>query len=112
MDPSIRFPVAMLLVLWVSSLGSAFLESLPYTTTITYIIMGLIQSDSIGMPVDPLCWPLSVGACIGGIGSIMGSSANLVAMAVSNRYSPDEAIAGHHYLKYGLPLNVLLMIIA
>lgn len=106
-----RLAVACLLFLWVSALGSAFFESLPYTATIAAVLKNM-DPVALGISTRPLVWALSVGACVGGIGSIMGSSANLVALAVSNRYSPGEAIAGHHFLKYGLPLNFLLMAIA
>lgn len=106
-----RLTVACLLFLWVSALGSAFFESLPYTATIAAVLKNM-DPVTLGISTRPLLWALSVGACVGGIGSIMGSSANLVALAVSNRYSPDEAITGRHYLKYGLPLNFLLMAIA
>jgi len=108
-----RLPVANLLFLWVSAFGSAFFESLPYTATIVAVLQNMrFSSDDLGIPISPLAWAVSVGACVGGIGSIMGSSANLVALAVSHRYSPDEAIEGRHYLKYGLPLLFILIPIA
>lgn len=91
--------MALVIFLWVSAIGSAFLESLPYTTTITYIIINLMNQDDLGIPILPLAWALSVGACVGGIGSIMGSSANLVSIGVSERYSPANPIKGIHFLK-------------
>jgi P protein len=106
-----RLAVGCLLFLWVSSLGSAFFESLPYTATMAAVLNNMRMNEGLGISVQPFTWALSVGACVGGIGSIMGSSANLVALAVSHRYSPDEAIEGHHFLKYGLPLLVLLTLI-
>merc|ERR1719321_2497603 len=87
----IRMYFAIIIILWVSGIGSAFLESLPYTATIVYIIQDLIANKTIpGVHIPTLCWPLSVGACCGGIGSIMGSSANLVCMAISSRYAETE----------------------
>ncbi|KAF4677085.1 protein kinase [Perkinsus chesapeaki] len=82
-----RLWVSQLLILWVSAMGSAFLESLPYTTTVAYILINIQGKSDLGIPVAPLAYALSVGACVGGIGSIMGSSANLVCMAISQRYS-------------------------
>ena len=108
-----RLAVACLLFLWVWSLGSAFFESLPYTATIAAVLKNMAYATTpIGIPLTPLGWALSVGACVGGIGSIMGSSANLVALAVSHRYSPDEAIEGRHFLRYGLPLLFILTSVA
>lgn len=106
-----RVTVGCLLILWVSSVGSAFFESLPYTITVCGILNNM-KTMGIGIPIAPLGWALSVGACVGGIGSIMGSSANLVALAVSNRLNPDDAIKGSDYLKYGLPVLFVLTVIA
>lgn len=102
----------MVLFLWVSAIGSAFLESLPYTTTITFIIISLMNADDLEIPIEPLAWALSVGACVGGIGSIMGSSANLVSMAVSERYAPANPIKGIYFLQYGFPLLLVSISIA
>ena len=104
-----RLPVACVLFLWVSSLGSAFFESLPYTATIAAVLKNMQHADTaIGINLKPLAWALSVGACVGGIGSIMGSSANLVALAVSQRYSPEDPIRARHFLRHGLPLLLIL----
>ena len=55
-----------------------------------------------GLNPEILVWPLSVGACVGGIGSIMGSSANLVCMAVAKRFSEkdEERVQGSDFLRY------------
>ncbi|CAE8721348.1 unnamed protein product [Polarella glacialis] len=104
-----RTVMGIIIILWVSAFGSAFLESLPFTTTIVYILLDMQQQSTPGLDPEVLVWPLSCGACIGGIGSIMGSSANLVSMAVSNRQAQteDEKIQGVDFLKYGLPTMTL-----
>eukprot|EP00929_Paragymnodinium_shiwhaense_P084607 TRINITY_DN45256_c0_g3_i1.p1 TRINITY_DN45256_c0_g3~~TRINITY_DN45256_c0_g3_i1.p1 ORF type:complete len:794 (-),score=112.19 TRINITY_DN45256_c0_g3_i1:564-2642(-) len=109
-----RMYVAMIVILWVSGIGSAFLESLPYTTTMVYILADLQRTPLEGVNVNALAWPLSIGACVGGIGSIMGSSANLVCMAVSSRYAEhsDDAVKGGDFLKYGLPTLLVLLCIS
>jgi len=109
-----RETVAILVILWVSGIGSAFLESLPYTTTMIYIIKDLLNTDIPGVNVRLLIWPLSVGACCGGIGSIMGSSANLVCMAISGRCADcdEDKVHGSDFLKYGLPALIAILIVA
>lgn len=111
---SSRMLCALALFLWVSALGSAFLESLPYTSTIISLLLDLQGRSIPGMRVKPLTWSLSVGACVGGIGSIMGSSTNLTAVAISERYGkqPEDKVLGSHFLRYGFPLLVLLTTIA
>eukprot|EP00928_Gymnodinium_smaydae_P049127 TRINITY_DN32938_c0_g1_i1.p1 TRINITY_DN32938_c0_g1~~TRINITY_DN32938_c0_g1_i1.p1 ORF type:complete len:759 (-),score=109.24 TRINITY_DN32938_c0_g1_i1:279-2483(-) len=105
-----KMHAAVITVLWISSLGSAFLESLPYTTTVVYVILDFAEKAVPGVRPHVLCWPLSIGACIGGIGSIMGSSANLVCVAVANRFgeSDDEKVQGKDFIKYGFPLLLVL----
>eukprot|EP00392_Amoebophrya_sp_AT5.2_P017170 g17493.t1 len=117
-DGANRLSVAMVLILWVSSMGSAFLESLPYTTTMCYLLLALqTQEEELGIEVHKLSYALSVGACVGGIGSIMGSSANLVAMGICERYLPKDAPVGHRiqgrdFLRYGFPTLCVLTAVA
>jgi len=108
-----RMAMAIIIMLWVSSLGSAFLESLPFTTTIVYVLIDLQSSSIAGVRTNVLIWPLSMGACMGGIGSIMGSSANLVCMAVSSRFgdTPEQKVQGGDFLKHGLPTLIIITLV-
>merc|ERR1712194_713753 len=110
----VRMYFAIIIILWVSAMGSAFLESLPFTTTFVYILLDLQGKDIPGVDVHALVWPLSIGACVGGIGSIMGSSANLVSLAVSARYAEceEEKIHGGDFIRYGFPNLLALTAIA
>mmetsp|Transcript_18814 Transcript_18814/g.44348 ORF Transcript_18814/g.44348 Transcript_18814/m.44348 type:complete len:1301 (-) Transcript_18814:275-4177(-) len=107
-----QLPVALVAVLWISAIGSAFLESLPFTMVITYVLHGINSEGVLLAQVGPLTWALSVGACVGGIGSLKGSSANLACVGVSARYAPSNPIKGHHFLRYGFPLLLLIISVA
>merc|ERR1711957_1047684 len=74
----------------------------------------LMQTDVEGVRVESLVWPLSIGACVGGIGSIMGSSANLVCMAISGRNADkdEDKVQGKDFLLYGFPVLVVLLLIS
>lgn len=96
-------------MLWVSAIGSAFLESLAYTMVIAYVLNSMFNEGSIEVPVRPLMWALSLGACLGGIGSLKGSSANLACVGVSERFSPSNPIKGEHFLRYGFPLLLAIV---
>jgi len=114
--PEVRMYAAITIILWISGIGSAFLESLPYTATMVYIIQDLLGQDVAGVSVPRLIWPLSIGACAGGIGSIMGSSANLVCMAVSKRNAdkdrPQDVVQGSDFINYGFPTLLVLLLIS
>jgi Na+/H+ antiporter NhaD/arsenite permease-like protein len=107
--------VAQMLILVVSCYGSAFLESLPYTACMCSILKDLGRREEMShISVKALAYALSVGACVGGIGSIMGSSANLVCISISERYSGDDTpkVTGSMFLKHGLPVLHVCTILA
>ena len=94
--------LAIVLILWASALISAFLDNIPFVATLIPMIQTMQQG---GMDVLPLWWALSLGACLGGNGSLIGASANVVLAGVSakNGYS----ITFMSYLKKGFPLMLL-----
>ncbi|PSN39360.1 hypothetical protein C0J52_13582 [Blattella germanica] len=63
-DESSRLTVAILLILWVSALASAFVDNIPLTTMMIRIIEKL--NIELGLPLQPLVWSLAFGACLGG----------------------------------------------
>ena len=94
--------LAIVLVLWASALISAFLDNIPFVATIIPMIQTMQQG---GMDVLPLWWALSLGACLGGNGSLIGASANVVLAGVSAKNG--YPITFMSYLKKGFPLMLL-----
>lgn len=76
--PEYRLTVAIVLILWVSGLASAFVDNLPLTTMMIKIVNNLSSDPQLNLPFQPLVWALSFGACLGGKNSIR---------ICSNRYS-------------------------
>lgn len=94
--------LAIVLVLWASALISAFLDNIPFVATLIPMIQTMQQG---GMDVQPLWWALSLGACLGGNGSLIGASANVVLAGVSAKNG--YPITFMSYLKKGFPLMLL-----
>lgn len=94
--------LAIVLVLWASALISAFLDNIPFVATLIPMIQTMQQG---GMDVMPLWWALSLGACLGGNGSLIGASANVVLAGVSAKNG--YPITFMSYLKKGFPLMLL-----
>lgn len=69
-------------VLWMSGILSAIIDNIPYTATMIPLIkeMGNHYND-----LNPLWWALSLGACLGGNGTIVGASANIVAAEMAHK---------------------------
>ena len=94
--------LAIVLILWASALISAFLDNIPFVATLIPMIQAMQQG---GMDVLPLWWALSLGACLGGNGSLIGASANVVLAGVSAKNG--YPITFMSYLKKGFPLMLL-----
>lgn len=97
---------AILLILWASALISAFLDNIPFVATLIPMILTMGQG---GMDTAPLWWALSLGACLGGNGTLIGASANVVLAGVSAKNGHPITFA--QYLKLGFPLMLLSILL-
>jgi Na+/H+ antiporter NhaD/arsenite permease-like protein len=68
-------------VLWISSLTSAFIDNIPFTASFIPVLMNL--GSISGVTVYPLWWALSAGTGLGGNGTIIGASANVIATGLA-----------------------------
>jgi Na+/H+ antiporter NhaD/arsenite permease-like protein len=80
---------AICLILWVSAIMSAFVDNIPFTATMLPITSYLTNAIPGAAESNVLWWALSLGACLGGNGTMIGASANVVTLGIA------EA-AGHH----------------
>ena len=78
-----QLAIAITLILWVSAITSAFLDNIPYTATMIPIIQILSDKLPDTLPIETLAWALSFGACLGGNGTLLGASANIVTAGIS-----------------------------
>lgn len=97
-----------LLVLWVSGLVSMVLDNIPFVTVMIPVIMG-IQGEMTGMDTSVLWWALSLGACLGGNGTLIGASANVVSANLARKYGVP--ITFMSYTKFAFPLTILMLIV-
>lgn len=76
--------IAVIMILWVSAIASAFIDNIPFTATMLPIVLFL--TESFGLPKDNvLWWSLSLGACLGGNGTMIGASANVVTVGMAEK---------------------------
>ena len=76
--------LAIVLVLWVSAIASAFIDNIPFTATMLPIIAFLNQTIP-GAESGVLWWSLALGACLGGNGTMIGASANVVTVGLAEK---------------------------
>ncbi|NLA70217.1 MAG: ArsB/NhaD family transporter [Clostridiales bacterium] len=97
----------MLVILWASALLSSVLDNIPFVATMIPLITAL---GSAGMDISSFWWALSLGACLGGNGTMIGASANVVISDISNKHG--YPITFKSFTKEGFPLMILSIVIS
>ncbi|MEL7655255.1 MAG: ArsB/NhaD family transporter [Bacillota bacterium] len=97
-----------LAILWVSAIASAFIDNIPFVATMIPLILQM--GEMTHMNILPLWWALSLGACLGGNGTAIGASANVVAIGIAER--EGYRITFGHYFKIAFPMMLLSLTIA
>jgi Na+/H+ antiporter NhaD/arsenite permease-like protein len=105
-----RLMVAVLLLLWVSAIASAFIDNIPYTATMVPVVIELASNPDLNLQLGPLAWALALGACLGGNGTIIGASANVVAAGLAEEAGHD--ISFNRFFKTGFPIMLLSVALA
>ncbi|HET9495782.1 MAG TPA: ArsB/NhaD family transporter [Chloroflexia bacterium] len=95
-----------MLMLWGSAVASALIDNIPYTATMVTIVPELART----MPADPLWWALALGACLGGNGTAIGASANVIVLSLAER--AGYKISFVQFLGYGVLVTFVSMIIS
>lgn len=100
--------VMMLVILWASGIISAILDNIPFCATMIPVIQTIEATGEID--VIPLWWALSLGACLGGNGTLIGASANVVLCSIAGKNG--HPISFMEFTKYGFPVMILTLIVA
>ncbi len=72
-------------VLWASAVLSAIVDNIPFVATMIPLIKAMAPSFGGPEAIEPLWWCLSLGACLGGNGTLIGASANLTVAGIAER---------------------------
>lgn len=99
--------IATQMILWVSGVSTTFINSIPYTATMISVIenMGSTMQGNI----DPLWWALSLGACFGGNGTLIGAAANIIVAGFTQK--TKYPLGFFQYVKVGIPLMFVSIVI-
>jgi Na+/H+ antiporter NhaD/arsenite permease-like protein len=108
-DPD-KLLMTALILMWVSGLLSAAVDNIPFTVTMIPIISHL---ETQGVDVMPLWWALALGVGLGGNGTHIGSTANVICVAEAERAGdPAYRISPLLWLKKGTPVMVSTLTVA
>eukprot|EP01065_Artemidia_motanka_P041692 TRINITY_DN542_c1_g7_i1.p1 TRINITY_DN542_c1_g7~~TRINITY_DN542_c1_g7_i1.p1 ORF type:complete len:812 (+),score=319.95 TRINITY_DN542_c1_g7_i1:84-2438(+) len=100
-----RQTVAIIVVLWVSALVSAFIDNIPFTTVMIPVISKLAEDDDMGLKLRPLIWALAFGACLGGNGTLIGASANVVCAGMAEQ--AGITLSFNYFFSFGFPVMLV-----
>ncbi len=98
---------AMIVLLVASAIVSSFLDNIPFVATMIPILLSM---EATGMDVAPLWWAVSLGACLGGNGTLIGASANVVMSDIAKKNGTSITFA--RFFKVGFPTMVLTIVVS
>ncbi|MDD5875082.1 MAG: ArsB/NhaD family transporter [Baileyella intestinalis] len=102
-----HYILTMLVLLWASALLSSVLDNIPFVATLIPLVLTMQQQ---GMNVEAFWWAISLGACLGGNGTMIGASANVVLSDIANKHG--YPITFKSYLRVGFPFMLMSVVIA
>ena len=92
-------------ILWASAFLSAIIDNIPFVATMIPLIKSMAVAYGGADRIEPLWWCLSLGACLGGNGTLIGASANLTVAGIAERNGIPFRFAT--YMLYGLPMMIV-----
>ena len=104
------FNTTALAILWASAVLSAFIDNIPFVATMIPLIKAMAPAFGGENALLPLWWALSLGACLGGNGTLIGASANLVVAGLSERAGVTFRFV--EFMKIAFPLMLLSIVIS
>ncbi|MEX1376331.1 MAG: ArsB/NhaD family transporter [Eubacteriales bacterium] len=98
----------VILILWGSAIASAFLDNIPFVATMIPLIKSMAAMTAVS--VTPLWWALALGACLGGNGTLVGASANVIASGMLEKQGHKLSFV--HYFKAGFPIMIVSIVLS
>jgi Na+/H+ antiporter NhaD/arsenite permease-like protein len=93
------------IILWASAVLSAIVDNIPFVATMIPLVKSMAPAFGGADKIEPLWWCLSLGACLGGNGTLIGASANLTVAGLSERNGvPFRFLT---YMAYAAPMTVV-----
>uniref|UniRef100_A0A4W6DU08 OCA2 melanosomal transmembrane protein n=1 Tax=Lates calcarifer TaxID=8187 RepID=A0A4W6DU08_LATCA len=105
-----RLAIAIILVMWVSALASSLIDNIPFTATMIPVLINLSQDADVNLPVKPLIFALAMGACLGGNGTLIGASANVVCAGIAEQHGYGFSFM--EFFRLGFPMMIMTCMIA
>ncbi len=97
------------MIIWISAIASAFIDNIPFAATMIPLIFAIYNTESVAavfgsLAINPLWWALSLGVGFGGNGTVIGSSAGIVATGLAE--INGHRITFNQFLRVGFPFMI------
>jgi len=103
--------VTSMVLLWGAGIASAFVDNIPLVATLIPLVDNMsVQASLSQVDTMTLWWSLSLGACLGGNGTLIASSANLIVASIASREGSPISFVG--FLKVSIPVTLGTLAIA
>jgi Na+/H+ antiporter NhaD/arsenite permease-like protein len=97
-----------MIILWLSAIASAFVDNIPFVATMIPMIQDM---GSFGITdLEPLWWSLALGACLGGNGTLIGASANVIVAGIAAK--EGHPLSFVKFLLLAFPLMIVSIVIS
>ena len=103
-------PNTMLLIVWVSAIVSAVIDNIPFVATMIPMLKSMEEALGGREAMMPVWWALSLGACFGGNGTLIGASANVIVAGMAQREGHPISFIG--FLKWSIPIMLMSVAVA
>jgi Na+/H+ antiporter NhaD/arsenite permease-like protein len=104
------FDLTAVAILWASAILSAFIDNIPFVATMIPLIKAMGPALGGDAALLPLWWALSLGACLGGNGTLIGASANLIVAGLAERAGVGFRFV--EFLKVAFPLMLISIVLS
>jgi len=98
-----------MIILWLSAIASAFVDNIPFVATMIPLLKTMGELGGMSN-IDPFWWSLALGACLGGNGTLIGASANVIVAGMAEHRKYPISFIG--YMKVAFPLMIMSIIIS
>lgn len=107
-----------MVVIWFSGIASAIVDNIPFVATMNPLlvevadkVLGGTGPQTLQHPTMlPVWWSLALGACLGGNGTAIGASANVIVVGLAEK--AGHKISFVRFLKYGVPVTLLTLVMS
>ena len=106
-DDEVKLAIA---IIWVSAIASALIDNIPFTAAMIPVIFSITEASNGTLSPEPLLWALAMGAGFGGNATPIGSSANVMTVAISER--GPYPITTAEWVRAGLPVMLITCVVA